>query len=179
MRTKEQLKTLYNLSAGEVKKWGSSKPFISKWENNCTYTLYRLACEMSEVDSMHDAGILPAIFGEKGLGYIQAVALNEYWFWRIAHEYSTHCTIERDPVAALTRSISEIRNNNTRAFSPRKDALNGQLTPETACHLTAIGCLLWDFDRETWVPNPLFYSSREWAEAIACRPAFTVLGGAA
>jgi hypothetical protein len=161
--TEEQAKALYQLSDEQKRKWGASKPFVSEWRHNCGSKLYSLACEVAGVTSMSDREIYPAVFGDQGFALIRSVALNEYWVWRIAYEYSFQASHYREPIYALNGGISKIRDHNTRAFSPRHQALTGELTPTTACQLTAIGCLLWDFDKETWVANPLFFTSAEWS----------------
>ncbi len=172
--TEEQARDLYRLSEAQAQKWGASKPFASEWRHNCGSTLYALACKIAGVTSMSDREIYPAVFGDQGFDLLRSVALNEYWVWRIAHEYSLHASRDREPHYTLNNAISAIRCQNTRAFTPRHQVLTGELTPTTACQLTAIGCLLWNFENDIGIPNPLFFSASEWAEYKSNQPSSSV-----
>jgi hypothetical protein len=147
---------LYRLAIAQSKQWGQQKSIKSNyWVCNVQSNLYPLACKIAKVDSMSDNQILSTIFQDEDLTMLDEVVLNEFNFWRIAADYSIS--------GSLLKAISNVRASNTYAFTARLDALSdNSLHRKDLVMLTAIGCLLCDFNADDYVLNPLFYTEDEW-----------------
>jgi hypothetical protein len=162
MLTEQQLKTLYNSTRDEMREHAWTKSCaVPYWANAARpQWLYALAKEVAGVDSMPDADIIPTVFGAGWFEAVSAVCKSEYYFWKLAHTWSVAMAAgdERKPAA---RCISEVRNCNTRIMVDRMAALEGRMTPQQICQFTHIGIILWDYESEGWVINPLWFYDRE------------------
>jgi hypothetical protein len=160
MLNEEQVKVLFNKSKDEKIKWSSNKSCSTIWEKNChAQWLYKLACEVKSVDSMRSDEIFPVFMSEDGLSLIKQVVRSEYYFWEVIHGLSFEDEIGE--ISAVKRAISAIRAYYTRTWVDRKAALENRMTPQQICQFTAMGIILWDFDKNNWVLNPLWFSPKE------------------
>lgn len=156
------MKELRKISQEMRQKAESRKSIASVWIHNIKGPLYPIACKMAGVEFMSDDQILPTIFGGEDLSILDVVR-NEFSFWIVAAEYA----IQKHSGKGLERAISKVRADNTRAFTPRLEVLTGDpIKASDLVLLTAIGCVLYDFGSQSYEPNPLWYSKREWAEYL-------------
>jgi hypothetical protein len=165
MLNEEQLKTLYNKSREEYKSYGYARSCTyGHWLNGTRpQWLYKLALDVAKVKSMPDADVLPTVFGAGWFEDVRKVCRSEYYFWRIAHEWSLQQK-EDDPLMSATRAISEVRADNTKMWIDRRLALAGNLSPNQICEFTHHGIILWDYDQEKIVLNPLWFADKELQE---------------
>ncbi|MBW4554101.1 MAG: hypothetical protein KME35_23810 [Aphanocapsa sp. GSE-SYN-MK-11-07L] len=168
MLDEHQVARLYNLAKASTAQWGFCKSTATIWTYNVrSQELYSLACEIAGTESLMGEEILPTIFSQEGAKLIESVVKNEYYFWKVASEFTSYLP-ETDLAEAIQRAISEIRNWHTRIGVNRFVAQNGTMTPQQICQFTAIGLLLWSDSTQNWVLNPLWFWGNEFAElAIA------------
>ena len=155
-----QIKELYSIAHDQTKRWGASKSFVSKWQDNVTFPLYKLACDVAAVDSLRDDEILPAIFGpfDKGFESIDAQVSNEYWFWRIACNYVLG-DFGIPPVERTRAAVKRTKLDCMNSCHFRSLALEGAASAIDAVRLTVAGVILLDKDKG--VLNPLFFREKE------------------
>ena len=158
--TKDQIKILYSGIRSEQQR-SRSMSLVTPWENNVTpQWMYKLACDVAQVDSMPDSDIIPTVFGVNWLEQVEKVVRSEYYFWQVANEWVKLKTTDENTTAQ--RAISEIRCDNDRIFVNKKAALSPEaLTPRLASELTAYGVILWDATAKDFVLNPLWFYDRE------------------
>ena len=155
-----QIKQLYSIAHDQTKRWGASKSYVSKWQDNVTFPLYKLACDVAAVDSLRNDEILPAIFGpfDKGFESIDAQALNEYWFWRVVCNYVLG-DFDVPPVERTRAAVKRTKLDCMNSCHFRSLALEGTANTIDAVRLTVAGVILLDKDKG--VLNPLFFREKE------------------
>jgi hypothetical protein len=155
-----QIKQLYAIAHDQTKRWGASKSYVSKWQDNVTVPLYELACDVAAVDSLRDDEILPAIFGpfDKGFESIDAQVLNEYWFWRVACNYVLG-DFDIPPVERTRAAVKRTKLDCMNSCHFRLLALGEIHAAVDAVRLTVAGVIL--LDGNNGVLNPLFFREKE------------------
>ena len=162
-----QVSSLYNNSREELAKSGIIKSCVTVWNHNVTTQwAYKLALEILGVKSCPDRDIWNAILSEEGYNAIEAVALNEFYFWRIVNSASLSFVSDKPKIYTVKRAISEIRSNMTRYPLGRMDVvaslINDNLSAYDAVRLNSIGLLLWNRTTESIALNPLYFAEDEW-----------------
>lgn len=166
MLTKEQLSTLYRKSLEAKQKTAYGRTSVNpRWETGITpQWFYRLACDVSGVDSMRGDEIISTVFGPGWLESVHKVVRSEYWFWVVAHRWAIVQPEGADLLPA-EMAVREVRNHNTRINIDRLKALSGELTVAEACLLTDMGAILCDRNAgpggKGFVINPLYFYDRE------------------
>jgi hypothetical protein len=169
--TEEQLKTLSNQSRKEIDRWGRTRSIATQWVNNCHPPwLYKLACEVGEVDSLRNDEVFPALFGKEGARLIEASVKSEFYFWKIVNMLSIEDKI--NDISTVEKVISDIRNDNTRFHVDRRSIIKDRMTHKDVCKFTALGVILWCHQEDTWVLNPLWFTESELKQAKENRENF-------
>jgi hypothetical protein len=157
---------LYNKSKEELTKSANSRSVAADWKPSVNPTwAYKLALEITGKESCTDEEIWVAIISAEGYLAIEAVALNEYYFWRIVYAASLGINL-RTKLYAVNYTISEMRAGIARLSIDRKgiakSLADGSLTANLAVMATSVGLLLWDRRTELAVLNPLYFTESEW-----------------
>jgi len=138
------------------------------WVEPVNYTvlgveLYRLACEVSGVESVSDPEILPTFFTEDAVAVLMTMP-NQYWFWTIFQE---SVTSESDEVARVrVEMVRHVMVHRQRSASIQFGLHKKpeELTVPEACARVAEGILLvrpagnGRYDQYVTVLNPVYCS---------------------
>jgi hypothetical protein len=143
---------LFQLAEKERALSGLYRSQSHDWRGTAEWLLYPIAAEIAGLE-VKVSDILPVIFGDE-VGLLDQIK-NIWDFWSVVYLFALKDNMKKP----LARSISEIRESNSRIPIDKERLLGGRLTNNELVQYAVSGAVLWSYEKQEVEINPLWLES--------------------